>query len=76
MQLFDYSALRMARISAHITQSEAAKTVGVTPTTLSNWENGISDIPASKLNQLMELYQAEPQDFFIRKDERKIRDDQ
>ena len=53
MKTFDYSALRMARISAHIKQADAAKAIGVTTATLSNWENGIIDIPAQKLNNLM-----------------------
>jgi len=75
MKTFDYSALRMARISAHIKQADAAKKIGVTSVTLSSWENGFKDIPSSKLSKLMNLYGASPTELFITKPERKIEND-
>lgn len=65
MTTFDFTALRLARKKAGIRQSEAAKALGVTTGTLGSWENGRKDIPARKLNILLQLYNIRPEELFI-----------
>ena len=48
--------LRQWRNFANLTQGEAAKKIGVSPTTLCNWETGKTTITIPKLKQIMEAY--------------------
>lgn len=54
--IFDLSYLSYARRRAKISLDEAAAAIGCTASTLCNWEQGHTDIPASKLIPLMNLY--------------------
>ena len=64
---FDCSALRAARKKTRMSQIEVANLLGISVTTLSYYENGYKDISAARLAQLMNLYGAEPTEFFIEK---------
>lgn len=67
MTKFDFTALRLARKSANLTQAYVAKSIGCSPYTLTSWENGQTSIPAEKLNDLMNLYGTSITEFFISK---------
>ena len=58
MTKFDFTALRMARKSANLTQADVAKSIGCSPCTVTSWE---------KLNDLMNLYGTSITEFFISK---------
>lgn len=49
-------SLAAARVNAGYKQSDAAKKLGVTPRTLSTYEQGITVIPATTLRKAAELY--------------------
>ena len=48
--------LKAARVNANLTQAEAAKRIGVTRDTLSNWEKGKSFPNALKLKSVEKVY--------------------
>lgn len=48
--------LKAARVNAGYTQAEAAKIIGVTVDTLSNWERGISFPNVMQLRVILECY--------------------
>lgn len=48
--------LRAARVNAGLTQSKAAKEIGVTRDTLSNWENGKSAPSVLKFKDIERVY--------------------
>lgn len=50
--------LRAARVNAGLKQKEAAKALGVSNKTLSNWENGLSIPKADKIDAICVLYGA------------------
>ena len=49
-------SLKAARTNAGYTQKEAAKLLGVSNVTLSNWENGISFPDAQQIEKICKLY--------------------
>lgn len=71
MTIFDFTALRLFRKKAHLSQTEVAKAIGCSAATLTNWENGKTDVPVQKLKAMMILYGASPSDFIINKHNRK-----
>lgn len=48
--------LRAARVNAGLKQKEAAKALGVSNKTLSNWENGLSTPKANQIDPICVLY--------------------
>lgn len=48
--------LRAARTNANLTQKEAAKKIGVSKETISNWENGITSPSVGKFKQFEKIY--------------------
>lgn len=48
--------LRAARTNANLTQKEAAKKIGVSKDTISNWENGITSPSVEKFKQIEKIY--------------------
>lgn len=48
--------LRAARTNANLTQKEAAKKIGVSKETISNWENGITSPSVGKFKQIEKIY--------------------
>lgn len=67
---FDFTELRMLRIAANLKQTEVGKRIGVSAATVSNWENGMTDIPIGMLNRLMKLYHVGYEHFLVHKPER------
>ena len=51
--------LRAARINANYTQVEAARLIGVTTDTLSNWERGLSFPNVMHLQKIIEHYKVQ-----------------
>lgn len=49
-------SLKAARANANLTQTEAAKRIGVTKDTISNWENGKSFPDALKIRDIERVY--------------------
>jgi transcriptional regulator with XRE-family HTH domain len=49
-------SLAAARVNAKLTQEEVAKNLGISKTTLCNWENGNTEPTISQLRRLGELY--------------------
>lgn len=50
-------SLAAARVNAQLTQREAAKKIGVSETTIVNWEAGRSEPTVTQARTLSELYQ-------------------
>lgn len=48
--------LRTARDRMHLTQKEAAERLKISPDTLRNWENGITQPDAMAIKQIEDLY--------------------
>lgn len=48
--------LAAARVNAGLKQEQAAKSIGITPKTLGNYEKGKSAIPYYRLKALADLY--------------------
>ena len=48
--------LKAARVNADLTQGEAAKKLGVAPSTIRNWEKGKSLPSADKIDSVCEVY--------------------
>jgi transcriptional regulator with XRE-family HTH domain len=49
-------SLAAARVNAQLTQEEVAKNLGISKTTLCNWESGNTEPTISQLRKLGELY--------------------
>lgn len=52
--------IKNARLSCNMTQTEAAKRLGITNTTLSNWENAVSRPDVDMLKSICDLYEINP----------------
>lgn len=48
--------LEAARVNAGLQQKDAADALNVTPSTLRNWENGVTSPTMEKANELAKLY--------------------
>ena len=57
--------LKAARVSKDLTQAQAAKDVGVSATTIVNWETGKTEIPAGKFLQMCSLYGVSANDILL-----------
>ena len=57
--------LKAARVNAGYTQKEVAKCIGVTETTIFNWENGKNKMPFEGLIKLANLYEMSIDDFLM-----------
>jgi transcriptional regulator with XRE-family HTH domain len=55
-------SLKELREEAYITQKEVAEQLGVTTTTVSNWERGIKRPQVRSIRRLAELYHVQPRD--------------
>ena len=49
-------SLRAARVNAELTQAEAAKIIGVSPNTISRWEQGITSPTFKYIRPIVEAY--------------------
>lgn len=52
-------SLRAARVNAGLTQEQAAKELGVSRSTLKNWESGKSYPKQPAINAICELYKVQ-----------------
>ena len=59
--------IKAARVSAGLTQRDAAKMLGVTQASLCRWERGEREPRLSVFLRLCELYGFNPSDLFVRK---------
>ncbi len=57
--------LRAARVNADLTLTEAAELIGVTRTTLSNWERGKTEPKSSQIEKMSQVYQMPAAIFFV-----------
>ena len=57
-------SLEAARVNAGLTQAELAKILGISKTTVNNWENGRSEPNLSQLRKISEL-SGIPMDFIF-----------
>lgn len=57
-------SLEAARVNANLTQKELAKILGVSNTTIVNWEAGVSEPSLSNLRKISEL-SGIPMDFIF-----------
>lgn len=51
--------LKILRVRAGLTQTQAAKRIGVVQASICRWETGRQQVPEKRLSQLMKLYQEE-----------------
>lgn len=58
-------SLRAARVNANLTLTQAADLIGVTRTTLSNWERGKTEPKSSQIERMSQIYQVPAAYFFI-----------
>ena len=65
MKTFDHGKLRQIRRQKKLKLAEAAQKINKSGITLSNYENGKSDIGAAQLAKLCAFYQVDPQGFFV-----------
>ena len=49
-------SMRAARVNAELTQAEAAKIIGVSPNTISRWEQGITSPTFKYIRPIVEAY--------------------
>lgn len=54
--MFTKISLKAARVNANLTQSEAAKKIGVTRDTVCNWENGKSSPSVVQFKTIEQVY--------------------
>ena len=59
-------SLKALRVNAGLTQTDAAKVLGVSRMTLSRWESGETYPRADNILKLAALYKCEPADFLIK----------
>lgn len=52
--------MKAARVNSHMTQTDIAKLLGVTPPTYSRWEQGNRHIPAYKFMEFCKVVNIEP----------------
>lgn len=57
--------LKAARVNADLTQGEAAKKLGVAPTTIRNWEKGVTSPKAPQAYVLCKIYGVTYDDIFF-----------
>lgn len=57
--------LAAARVNAGLTQDDVAKTMHVSKTTIVNWENGNTELSASALMALSDLYKWPIKNIFL-----------
>lgn len=57
-------SLEAARVNANLTQEKLAKILGVSKTTVCNWENGLTEPSLSQLRKISEL-SGIPMDFIF-----------
>lgn len=60
-------SLAAARVNAGMTQTEAAERLGVTATTVLNWEKGKTSPRIEQVNQMADLYKVPMHDLFFAK---------
>lgn len=58
-------SLKGARIEAGMSLEEVSKRLKIAPATISNWENGITDISAVNLYRLADIYKMTINDFLL-----------
>lgn len=58
-------SLKGARIEAGMSLEDVAKKLKIAPSTVSNWENGITDISAVNLYRLADIYKMTINDFLL-----------
>ena len=59
--------MKAARVNAGFRQADAAKSLKVTASTLSSWENGKTRPDIQQLAEMCELYGVTPNDIFLPK---------
>lgn len=59
--------LEAARVMAGYTQAEAARQLGIAPSTLASWENNSTKLSYLEANRLAKLYGIEPDLLFFGK---------
>ena len=74
MKTFDHGRLRQIRRQKKLKLTEAARKINKSGVTLSNYENGKSDIGAALLVKLCAFYEVAPEDFFVETVRNKRRD--
>ena len=52
--------MKAARVNANLTQIEAAKKLGISESTIINWENGKTAPKANKIPLICDVYNCEP----------------
>jgi len=57
--------LKAARVNAGLTQTEAAEKIGVSATTIQNWESGKKDLRYSHFLKACEVYDMDPEQIFL-----------
>lgn len=57
--------LKAARVNVGLTQKEVADRIGVSETTIFNWENGKNKMPLEGLVKLANLYSMSIDDFLL-----------
>nr|WLJ26360.1 MAG: helix-turn-helix XRE-family like protein [Firmicutes phage HS18] len=57
--------LKAARVNVGLTQKEVADRIGVSETTIFNWENGKNKMPLEGLVKLANLYDMSIDDFLL-----------
>lgn len=60
-------SLKGARVEAGMSLEEVSKSLKIAPSTISNWENGVTDISAVNLYRLADLYKVAINDFLLPK---------
>lgn len=67
MKVFDYGQLRIARRNAKLTLKEAAKSLFLSASCLTEKENGRVRVFADELGAFAKLYNVSLEDFFVEK---------
>ena len=62
---FNFSKIREKRREMNLKQSDIAKVLGISTSSLSNYENGITDMPISHLVKLASFFESNVSDFII-----------
>lgn len=57
--------LKAARVNSGYTQAEVAKKIGVSKTSVVNWENGTAEPKTSHFKALCEIYSASAEDIIL-----------
>ena len=67
MKTFDFGRLRQIRKQKKLRLRDAAQIIGKNASTVSNYENGVSDIGAALFTKLCNIYGTAPEQFFMEK---------